>query len=350
MINTPTPENSLENLEQLFYSQEVEEVKLALEKGKNVPEFELEERLAAYRELESFFERHKTEDAAEMIVKLNRPALEYRKNRVKNLPESIKFLKNLRGLTLTKASRMTKLPDGLTELENLEVLELKNCLNLASLPEDLFKLTNLTKLELFCPLIKTLPENIAQLTKLEELEIRCAQLESIPEELVALPQLKRLVIESEEVTRLPASIKALQQLMRLSILCPQLVELPEDIGGLKQLYFLEIGKADFLEKLPKSITRLELSSIELGACLRLYITRKQKRWLKRLERRKSSFQLYRTKPMFGADWFRTSVKKRIEQERFSKKSGFRQRLEQKFEEARKKAEEASKARAAKREK
>ncbi|ESW11885.1 hypothetical protein PHAVU_008G067200 [Phaseolus vulgaris] len=113
--------------------------------------------------------------------------------------EELRYLTQLKYLSLRGISRIFKLPSSIVELERLLVLDLKACHNLETLPNDISSMKSLTHLILSqCYLLEGMPNGIE---KLKNLQVLKGLVISTPgktpcriSDLVNLKKLKRLSI------------------------------------------------------------------------------------------------------------------------------------------------------------
>ena len=129
-----------------------------------------------------------------------------------------------------------------------------NCPSMTQLPETIRFLTNLRVLELWdCDKLRELSNSIGQvLSILDYLSIRyCSNLETLSDSLDALTSLKDLLLVGcTSITQLPASIGQLSRLAQLHIQdCRALLSLPDSIRHLNALQRLTILDCGLLEAL-----------------------------------------------------------------------------------------------------
>jgi len=156
-------------------------------------------------------------------------AYEYDSNLIKNLPDSIGKLRNLKYLYLSH-NPLTALPESLGELENLEELYLSDIK------------------------LKCLPESIGRLNNLKYIDVSNNFLETLPESIKNLKNLMVLCINNNKFTKLPGTVENLESLFRLSVAGNSLEFLPEFLGNLNNLKYLEIA-GNSLEFLPEKICK-----------------------------------------------------------------------------------------------
>ncbi|XP_048133537.1 disease resistance protein RUN1-like [Rhodamnia argentea] len=203
----------------------------------------------------------------------------------KNLEEihpSIKDIKTLVSLNVSRCRRLKELPAGVGRMEELKELLLDHttikeihisgdCLmkletlsarggsQLAQLPESMGSLMSLTKLDLSFTGIEELPESVGSLKKLETLDAsNCALLSHIPDSIGHLTSLSLLNLSCcPKLAQLPYSIASLVSLQRLLLReCSSLTEISNSIGKLSSLAELDL-KFTKIEELPESIEHLQ---------------------------------------------------------------------------------------------
>jgi Leucine-rich repeat (LRR) protein len=176
---------------------------------------------------------------------------------ITKLPEAIKFLTQLRMLTL-RYNQLTQLPDWVGSLSALEELNI-NVNNLNKLPNTIGMLTSLKELSLWKNELTYLPNTIGKLLSLESLNLRLNQLKKLPEMIKNLTSLKELNLHDNQLTRLPESLSALISLENLNLSWNNLELLPGSLGYLPSLKILDLERNE-LVYLPDSIGNL--SSLE----------------------------------------------------------------------------------------
>nr|XP_019703174.1 putative disease resistance protein RGA3 isoform X1 [Elaeis guineensis]XP_029118037.1 putative disease resistance protein RGA3 isoform X1 [Elaeis guineensis]XP_029118038.1 putative disease resistance protein RGA3 isoform X1 [Elaeis guineensis]XP_029118039.1 putative disease resistance protein RGA3 isoform X1 [Elaeis guineensis]XP_029118040.1 putative disease resistance protein RGA3 isoform X1 [Elaeis guineensis] len=190
---------------------------------------------------------------------------------LEELPDGIGNLCNLRYMDISSYIKITTLPTSITRLSSLQTLNLFDCRMLIELPEGIGNLCNLRYMDISrCPKITTLPTSITRLSSLQTLNLSsCWMLEELPEGIGNLCNLRYMDIsECSKITMLPTSIIRLSSLQTLNLFnCRMLEELPEGIGNLCNLRYMDISWCERVTMLPTSITRLSsLQTLNLSYC------------------------------------------------------------------------------------
>ncbi len=210
---------------------------------------------------------------------------------LEELPESVKYLKNLTRLDL-KFNKFSSFPDSILKIRSLEFLNLSgneitdisadlgNLISLQfldlsnnriiTLPESIGNLENLQSLDLKGNRLKLLPETIGNLLSLKELKVghflmKANQIKSLPESLFKLVSLEKLELNGLQLEAIPDSISQLQSLTSLRLDKNKLKVFPECITKLKSLKQLDISSNNF-EIVPDSIGNLQsLEYLSIGS-------------------------------------------------------------------------------------
>ncbi|KAL4601267.1 hypothetical protein ACB092_11G259400 [Castanea dentata] len=115
---------------------------------------------------------------------------------IKTISSSIKKLKHLRYLDLSKNEGIQMLPNSIVKLYNLQTLKLSGCEDLKELPKDINKLVNLRFLEIDgCSSLTHMPNGMGQLTNLQTLSrfvMTKGRIDSMPRSSSELKELARL--------------------------------------------------------------------------------------------------------------------------------------------------------------
>uniref|UniRef100_A0A2C9VHE4 Uncharacterized protein n=1 Tax=Manihot esculenta TaxID=3983 RepID=A0A2C9VHE4_MANES len=91
---------------------------------------------------------------------------------IKKVDNSIKILKHLRYLDVSRNRKLRALPNSITDLLNLQVLNVSGCDQLQELPKDIKKLVNLRHLYCEgCYSLTHMPRGLGQLTSLQTLSV-----------------------------------------------------------------------------------------------------------------------------------------------------------------------------------
>ncbi|XP_071741579.1 TMV resistance protein N-like [Rutidosis leptorrhynchoides] len=111
----------------------------------------------------------------------NLEELTFSTKEIKNLPDSLCMLKQLKSLRLKSCWLIEKLPDDLGLLECLEELIITDCVYLRGIPNSICKMERLKYLHLtHCFLVEKLPEEIGVLESLTELNIQGSGINRLP--------------------------------------------------------------------------------------------------------------------------------------------------------------------------
>ncbi|GLJ20262.1 hypothetical protein SUGI_0367950 [Cryptomeria japonica] len=194
---------------------------------------------------------------------------------LKELPESIGFLTELKCLDLSNCCSLKNLPESVRWLSCLEKLSLHGCHNLRSLPQPIGEWKRLRHLDLHCcSRLQTLPDSIYELESLSGLDMTGCKEISLEEGLGHLVRMERLVLSNcAAIWRLPISTGQLNYLRHLNLNhCTFLSRLPKALGNLICLEELLLNECYNLHKLPKSIGNLScLKTLEMEETYSLYV-------------------------------------------------------------------------------
>ncbi|MCU0448126.1 MAG: leucine-rich repeat domain-containing protein [Microscillaceae bacterium] len=139
-------------------------------------------------------------------------------------------------------NQLREIPEKLNQLANLKILDLSSNLILNKLPDSLHGLKNLEYLNLGQTDFGEYPSGIFTLPNLKELVFLGNHLPHLPPAIGHLTQLKKLLLEDVQLQSLAPAIAQLTQLHTLSLSYnPKLVNdwaWLEAVGSLKQLKFL----------------------------------------------------------------------------------------------------------------
>ncbi|RWR79767.1 putative disease resistance protein RGA1 [Cinnamomum micranthum f. kanehirae] len=192
-----------------------------------------------------FLEDHVRTIPADLFINLRHlRILNFRRNHITELPESIGNLLQLRYLDLSQAF-IKRLPKSTTKLYNLQTLILADCIKLVQIPSDLSNLVNLRHLNLHRNHITELPESIGNLLQLRYLDLSETFIKGLPKSTSRLYNLRTLILVGcSQLVELPSDLCNLVNLRHLSLFaCP--VSIPPRIGRLTSLQKLKefkVGK------------------------------------------------------------------------------------------------------------
>ena len=164
--------------------------------------------------------------------------LEFYKKNIAYLPESIRYLAELRELRVMD-SPLRKLPEGMGYLSNLQTLQLDDC-SLTSLPDSIGNLKNLEQIMASCNSLSRLPESMGELAKLRRLSIQANNLAYLPDSIGNLSNLTYLDFCDNHVRELPKSFGNLKKLEQLSMSCADASYLPESLPELGNLRYFTL--------------------------------------------------------------------------------------------------------------
>ncbi|XP_048141444.1 disease resistance protein L6-like [Rhodamnia argentea] len=205
---------------------------------------------------------------------------------IRELPESIGDLKNLRRLHIDFNKELKSLPSTISKLGNLEELDATKCESLGG-EIHIDGLSSLKILRLRSTCVSGFPNEFDKLSFLEELDLRdCKMLQSLPQSISKLPSLQCLDVRRSDNLRLLPELPAcltflgvtcrhhtLPQLSHLILLkvlvvvgCQLLASLPELPSGILELF---VQDCDQLKEL-RSLSNLEfLSKLTIDSCSEL---------------------------------------------------------------------------------
>ncbi len=183
-------------------------------------------------------------------------------NRLITLPDTLEGLSSVKQLKLN-SNNLKELPPTIGKMTALEELIL-NKNNLVNLPETIGELKSLKILEVNDNSLTTLPDTIDQLENLEILQVNECKLETLPNSICNLPKITQLQISTNRtLNKLPECIGNLKTLNFLYAGVCGFEVLPPSISELTSLQNLNLT-LNKLTKLPESITKLSLVSLDLS--------------------------------------------------------------------------------------
>ncbi|XP_016667236.2 putative disease resistance protein RGA1 [Gossypium hirsutum] len=166
---------------------------------------------------------------------------------LEQLPNNIRYLKQLRFLNLSYNGNIKGLPNSICNLKSLQTLNLGGCRGSEELPKDIRYLISLRELRVTTKQTRLQENGISCLTSLRTLIFsECENLEKLFEDIQNLTALRELIIRG----------------------CKNLVSLPQ---GLKYLTALELLVIWNCEKLDLTMEELELERKEGGSLRKLVV-------------------------------------------------------------------------------
>jgi len=172
---------------------------------------------------------------------------------LKTIPKSIKYLINLKYLSVFY---INSLPKEIGYLENLTELSVLGGSS-PTLPKEIGNLINLEILIVQTYKLKEIPKEIGKLKKLKKLNLICNEIQVIPKEICELKNLEILELLDNKIQAIPKEISGLSSLEILNLNKNELKYLPEEIKYLKNLKVLKLSDNDNLIDIPKSVDELE---------------------------------------------------------------------------------------------
>ncbi|OJJ19192.1 hypothetical protein BKI52_20485 [marine bacterium AO1-C] len=266
---------------QLLHSDQEENINLALEIGKGIPELDI--RLYAYHKLYEYcFGESVPELEAKHVIALELDP----EGHTFRFPDP-GFLRKVRlklyGVMYEEPDAHNQdLPIHITFLRGLKILDLEDQL-LNNLPKELERLTELEELYLEKNFLKDLPLEFANLQKLHTIDLSSNKLESMPEVITKMKPLERLNLSRNTIKMLSAEIAKLKKLSHLILSHTHLTQLPQGINQLEALTYMDLSYASFTS-FPEGVTELRnLKTLRLQGNKILKIPKKIKQ-LKSLEK------------------------------------------------------------------
>ncbi|KAG0598440.1 hypothetical protein M758_12G073700 [Ceratodon purpureus] len=188
---------------------------------------------------------------------------------LKELPQDICKLVNLKYLNLSWCRYLESLPDTFSELSSLETLNLEGCYHIEHVPPSLCAgLKKLKVLNMCRVFIEALPVNFGQLQNLREVSFKYnTYLRKLPDSFSMLSNLETLNLEQcVQFQELP-SVCGLKKLKVLNMRQTSVQLLPHDFGQLQSLRQVDFSSCTRLKKLPHSFSELSnLETLNLSKC------------------------------------------------------------------------------------
>ena len=153
-----------------------------------------------------------------------------------------------------RENKIEELPIGISDMPRLRKLALyKNKIKI--LPNDLYEVKKLQSLDLYYNDLKTISPKFANFDSLSILYLSHNQFESVPEEIGEMINLEELYLHHNQLNDIPKSISNLRKLKVLRINENQITVFPEQILALEQLEYLDVSD-NLLETIPGEIVQL----------------------------------------------------------------------------------------------
>jgi len=185
----------------------------------------------------------------------NNNSPEYRSSKKPVDFSSLKKLVNLKIIQFTfNKFEFTKINDKIYYMPNLKELFIYD--NKFSLSNKISKLTNLENLTLFECGLTEIPEEIGSLINLKQFIIELNQVKSLPDSITQLTNLELLYLGHNEISELPEDFGNLKSLGTLDIRYNSLRSLPDSFGNLKNLTSFD-ARYNSLSALPESFGNLD---------------------------------------------------------------------------------------------
>ncbi|XP_056159743.1 disease resistance protein RPV1-like [Syzygium oleosum] len=181
---------------------------------------------------------------------------------LQELPKEIGKLEKLKELAIDGV-KIKEIPSSIGFLKELEILDALGCESLVGLPDSIGQLENLSTLDLrFCDKFEGFPESIGSLVKLQRLLLGNIPPPSLQGHMNSWDYSDDFCFD-----RIPPSIGKLESLTELHLTCAKISKLPKSIGKLKKLKILKISRCAKLSSLPRTISELgELEELEATEC------------------------------------------------------------------------------------
>lgn len=157
-----------------------------------------------------------------------RQRLNLNDKKITYLPESIRFLSNVKALGLG-GNNLIDLPEELGLMHNLEMINLSGN-KFQEIPTIIEKLTNLKQIVYAGNNVNRIPEIFFMFNQLTELDMSFNRLKEIPSTIEQMKTLEKLYLSYNSIGKIPDPVKKLRNLRILDVSHNQLVELPHWIG------------------------------------------------------------------------------------------------------------------------
>ena len=174
-------------------------------------------------------------------------------NKLKRIPPSIKYCKNLEHLDL-EHNQIKHIPRFIEKLDSLRSLDLNH--NRLKLSEsDVKHASKVKKLSIGGNNIEKLPENIGVL-QCTNLNLGKNHLSELPASFANLKQIHHLIFYENEFVKIPEEISGFENLQHLDFYKNHIKEIPDFIGNFENLHYLYLSYNE-IEVFPDTLRNLK---------------------------------------------------------------------------------------------
>lgn len=208
-----------------------------------------------YADLQKFFKKY---DIVQYRYLTNKELyyttrLNLNDKKIGQIPESIKYLSNLRELALA-GNNLQELPQEIGLLDQLEMINLSYN-KFDRVPEVIKKLVSLKKFFYKGNNLTTYPEVLKGISDLEEIDVSHNYLKSLPEEITRLKGLEVLRCKNNKLKNLPTTMNTLKKLRILDLSHNNLKNIPYWVEQ-KKFYYINLTNNP-IEQLEEKLKKLQ---------------------------------------------------------------------------------------------